>query len=200
MLSAERLFAERGVHGVSLREIGLAAGQRNNNVIPYHFGDRAGLVAAIYAFRSEVLDCRRFELLDELARSGKPDDAHTLLTILLRPHAESVDDDDNQFLGFLTRLILDAGSMSGEGSFGAAPHMSAHRQIRERLRAELDSMEQAKFDRRFELLLNFAITALSVDKRRRRATRLQPIEELLEEVVDVMVAGLHAGPRAVKRR
>jgi AcrR family transcriptional regulator len=30
LVTAERLFAERGVAGVSLREIGAAAGQRNN--------------------------------------------------------------------------------------------------------------------------------------------------------------------------
>ena len=42
MLAGEQLFAERGFRGVSLREIGLAAGQRNNSAAQYHFGSRLG--------------------------------------------------------------------------------------------------------------------------------------------------------------
>ena len=43
--SAERLFAERGVDGPSLRDINTAAGQRNASGVQYHFGGRAGLLA-----------------------------------------------------------------------------------------------------------------------------------------------------------
>ena len=57
--TAERLFAERGIHGVSLREIGLAAGQRNNGVTQYHFGDKAGLVVAIFERRAAEVNARR---------------------------------------------------------------------------------------------------------------------------------------------
>src|SRR5215470_8750592 len=45
--AAERLFAERGVDGVSLREVNAAAGERNNAALYYHFHDRDGLVRAI---------------------------------------------------------------------------------------------------------------------------------------------------------
>ena len=45
--AAETLFAERGIEGVSLREINAAAGQRNASSIQYHFGNRDGLLAAV---------------------------------------------------------------------------------------------------------------------------------------------------------
>jgi AcrR family transcriptional regulator len=45
--AAVLLFAERGLGGVSLREINEAAGQRNTNALHYHFGDRDGLIGAI---------------------------------------------------------------------------------------------------------------------------------------------------------
>ncbi len=53
VLSAERLFAERGINGVSLREIAVEAGQRNNAATEYHFGTRENLLAAIYVYRAE---------------------------------------------------------------------------------------------------------------------------------------------------
>ena len=47
--AGERLFAERGIEVVSMREITRAAGQRNATALQYHFGDRRGLVRAILA-------------------------------------------------------------------------------------------------------------------------------------------------------
>lgn len=40
------MFAERGLHGVSLREIGEQAGARNTGVVHYHFGGRRALILA----------------------------------------------------------------------------------------------------------------------------------------------------------
>ena len=45
--AAERLFSERGIEAVSLREVGAVAGQRNNSAAQYHFGTREGLVDAV---------------------------------------------------------------------------------------------------------------------------------------------------------
>ena len=40
VLAAEGLFAERGIEGVSLRQIGTAAGNGNNSAVQYHFGTK----------------------------------------------------------------------------------------------------------------------------------------------------------------
>ena len=47
MRAAEQMFAERGLDGVSLREITRAVGARNTSATQYHFGDRKGLLRAI---------------------------------------------------------------------------------------------------------------------------------------------------------
>ena len=47
--AGERLFAERGIRAVSLREINKAAGQRNSSALHYHFGSREGLLRALLA-------------------------------------------------------------------------------------------------------------------------------------------------------
>ena len=42
--AAERLFAERGMHAVSNRQISEAAPQGNNAAVCYHFGARTDLL------------------------------------------------------------------------------------------------------------------------------------------------------------
>ena len=56
LLTAERLLRGARIESVPLRDIGLAAGQRNNGVVQYHFGDRESLVRAIAGYRSRSLE------------------------------------------------------------------------------------------------------------------------------------------------
>ena len=51
VLAAERLFAEHGIDGVSLRQIGVAAGNGNNSAVQYHFGTKDRLVQAVFEYR-----------------------------------------------------------------------------------------------------------------------------------------------------
>lgn len=64
--AAEQLFAERGIDGVSLREITRTAGQKNATALQYHFGDRDGILRAIVAKHDPEIEERRHALLDEI--------------------------------------------------------------------------------------------------------------------------------------
>jgi AcrR family transcriptional regulator len=88
--TAERLFAERGITGVSLREITEAAGQRNASVVQYHFGSRGGLVAAIVDRHMSVVDAERSARLDAATSTGRPVDAHAAMRILVEPLGEQL--------------------------------------------------------------------------------------------------------------
>ena len=57
--AAERLFAERGVEAVSLREINRGADQRNATALQYHFEDRDGLVRAILGKHELAIETNR---------------------------------------------------------------------------------------------------------------------------------------------
>jgi len=91
--AAEQLFAERGIEGVSLREINAAAGMRNATALQYHFHDRAGLVQAILAKHTPMVDTARHALLDAYVVTGR-DDLRQLAAALVRPSAEKLRDAD----------------------------------------------------------------------------------------------------------
>jgi AcrR family transcriptional regulator len=105
--AAERLFAERGLQAVSLREVSSAAGQRNNIAAQYHFSDRAGLVAAVYAARMGQVNerrQRRIDALDARAPAVRPGD---LVSALVEPLAEVVVGERTWYARFLARALWD---------------------------------------------------------------------------------------------
>jgi AcrR family transcriptional regulator len=63
--AAERQFALNGIEGVSLREIAMGAGQRNNSAVHYHFGDKQGLVDTLLADRFSKIDGLRKRNIDK---------------------------------------------------------------------------------------------------------------------------------------
>jgi AcrR family transcriptional regulator len=67
--TAERLFAERGVHAVSNRRIAAAAGQGSNSAVGYHIGTKADLVAAIMRTHAAPMERMRAEMLDRARAS-----------------------------------------------------------------------------------------------------------------------------------
>ncbi|KAA0111092.1 helix-turn-helix domain-containing protein [Mycolicibacterium sp. P1-5] len=89
--TAERLFAERGVDAVSLREIAREAGARNVMAVQYHFTDRAGVLAAIADKHLPVVDARRDALLDGI--ESEPS-MRAMASALVRPLAAKLADPD----------------------------------------------------------------------------------------------------------
>lgn len=110
--AAESLFADAGIDGVSLRQIGSVAGSSNPGVVVYHFKDKAGLLDAIFHYRLPAIDRRRGELLKAIECSEEDSEkGHTALLALLRalwlPLLEQVDSDGRhsyaRFMGALIR-------------------------------------------------------------------------------------------------
>ncbi|KAB8182918.1 MULTISPECIES: helix-turn-helix domain-containing protein [Microbispora] len=108
--AAERLFAERGIDAVSLREINTAAGQRNSTALQYHFGDRAGLLKAVLAKHRPEIEARRHQLLDEYEARGplpQADALRSLAAALVRPAAAKLADPDGgrDYLRVMEQLV-----------------------------------------------------------------------------------------------
>lgn len=102
--TAERLFAERGVDSVSLREVAAAAGQRNTAAVKYHFGDRDGLVGAVFEFRLPTINERRLAILDRLRDDGRLDDPRSVVEAFALPLVDEITTTGSHYVGFLSRL------------------------------------------------------------------------------------------------
>lgn len=89
--AAEQLFAERGVDGVSLREIARSAGAKNVIAVQYHFADRDGVLQSILDKHLPAVDARRHALLD--AAEGDPT-LRALAGALVRPLGAKLADTD----------------------------------------------------------------------------------------------------------
>ncbi|WP_218025255.1 TetR family transcriptional regulator [Nocardia jejuensis] len=87
LFAGERTIAEHGPD-VALRDIAVAAGQRNNSAVHYHFGSRDGLFVAIIERHQPAMETRRSALLADHEASGSPDTVAALVEILLRPMFE----------------------------------------------------------------------------------------------------------------
>jgi AcrR family transcriptional regulator len=108
ILAAEKLFGERGIHGVTLKEINIAAGQRNESALHYHFGSKPALVDAIMQYRVKAIDARRMEALDALQGEGREGELRPLLFASFMPMAELLGSEDGvRFIRFLAQVLND---------------------------------------------------------------------------------------------
>jgi len=101
VLVAERLFAERGVDGVSLRQIGAAAGSGNNSAVQYHFGSKDQLIQAIFEYRLPRLYERRRQLVDRL----RPLNVRGWVECHALPVVELADERGSHYVSFVAMLV-----------------------------------------------------------------------------------------------
>ena len=62
MRAMEKLSAEKGPENVSVKELVAETGQRNESVLQYYFGNKAGLLAAIHKARFTQTQVKRREM------------------------------------------------------------------------------------------------------------------------------------------
>jgi AcrR family transcriptional regulator len=198
LLAAEQLFAERGLDSVSLREIGAAAGQRNNSAVQYHFGDRDALVRALYELRLEPLNHRRHELVAVLVEDGRDGDLTALVDAYARPLFE-VADGSSWYARFVARFV----ALGAEIEPPLDPrYTSALRIVTDRLRratAALPPVLRADRIRRVQLYVTGAIADVEARRARGDAPALG-VEMSLRDLVATAAAMLAAEPPLNPRR
>ena len=101
--TAERLFAEHGLEGVSLRAINAEAGL-SPAALHYHFGTKQALVEALLERQMPTLMERRRQLLDALDDRPEAPTTREVLDALLRPQVELLAEGGEPGLRYL-RLI-----------------------------------------------------------------------------------------------
>jgi AcrR family transcriptional regulator len=108
--SAERLFAERGFNGVSVRDIANDAGV-NSALVGYSFGGKQGLLSEVYTRHCTPLNQERMRLLKEFSRPKSGPTLEQVLEAFIRPSLEVTVDHRGRSNFTRLRAIL-----SGENS------------------------------------------------------------------------------------
>lgn len=113
--AARGLFAERGIEGVSLREITRTANQGNTRALQYHFGDRESLLVAVLEPHRRRVDERRDSLLDDL-ETRKSLELRDVAGALVRPAAAMLEvEGGRQYLRIVAEVVGDPRRFSQAG-------------------------------------------------------------------------------------
>jgi len=101
--AAERLFAERGYEGASVRDIAKAAGAQIAS-ISFHHGSKEALFERVVDRRASELSTMRLEALEAVRSGNKPLTLEAVLSAFLRPYLEKAGAGDPQWLAY-ARLV-----------------------------------------------------------------------------------------------
>lgn len=74
----------------------MAAGQKNNSALCYHFGSKEGLLQAILSKHAVVQHARRSRLFDSLLTDDALDDVGRLCEVLVRPFTDFLEGDRSE--------------------------------------------------------------------------------------------------------
>ncbi len=107
-LAARRLFAARGVHGVTTRQIVEATGQRNGGSLHYYFRTKEALIRELIVDGARLIDDRRRAALAELEGAGGPRTLREVLEVLVWPATSlgSADGEEDTYIRFISNLGL----------------------------------------------------------------------------------------------
>lgn len=190
LVAAERMFADYGLHGASLRQISEAAGQKNTSAIQYHFGNRDRLVEAVFALRMSVINPRRQAMLEQVIARGEVGNVRALVEVMVWPMAEELRPraEGNHYVQFLARS-----SIERKLAIELAPPdlMSAWHSTTAYLRAAISYLPEDIADARIILASEQTISALaSYEVRQLGGTAAFP--GLVETLIDMIAAGVSA--------
>lgn len=189
LLTAEQLFAERGIAAVPLRDIGAAAGQKNNGVVQYYFGDRDSLVRDIIAYRAEVSEKLRVEMLADILAAGRPTVAD-IVAVFVRPMSVYMEE-GNHYIALLSRYIIEHGGYQGlERAMIPASTVNTLRSLLGRL---LPGIPADVLDERWLVMMTSAIHTLARYQTVMTSGGLSAsIDDLLDDLVRFLTAGIEA--------
>lgn len=102
---ARRLFALHGVDSISIKDILVEAGQRNNASIQYHFGSKEALIGELLVDGARQVDALRQSMLDRMTAEGGPRGVREVLEALVRPVDQITEGDEQE--GTYIRFLSD---------------------------------------------------------------------------------------------
>jgi len=191
--TAERLLADHGLNGVSLRQIQTAAGEGNNSAIQYHFGDKAGLIREVINRRAQSFEARRDELLSQALQSNQPPDIASLLKVLVLPLSEAVDASGRHvYAKFIMQFLMHFQHQQGVEQPAWPPESAATRAVRLLLESLPHLSARALRDRVNWVFMLFMAALIERDNSLEAGKPVEKEKTFIKEVFAAMEAALLA--------
>jgi AcrR family transcriptional regulator len=192
------LFARHGVTGVTTRQLHEAAGARNESAVHYHFGGRAGLVAEIVRVHLETVEGRRALLVAAIVADDRASDLRALVHALAAPMAESLTTElGRAHLRLAAQLSHPA--LAYEPAFQGT-EAPAGRAVAKWLRSAMTGVPGRVCRERLVALRGQLISLMAQRAELLDETpdhlELASTELFVENLIDMLVAGLRAEPSA----
>ncbi|MDF1722389.1 MAG: TetR/AcrR family transcriptional regulator [Minwuia sp.] len=196
LLTAEKLLGERGINGVSLREITRVAGQRNASALHYHFGSRDGLIEAIFDKRMRLIDEERMRLIADMEADGRMSHVRGVAEAVAMPVAAFLwrKDGSANYIRFLTEVFLSPDINIDD--FVRGRYDNGLRKVYGILQGLLPDVPEQVVRQRFVMMTRAGTFALAdIDTHRARteaAGRPFDLERAIETLIDMWVGGITA--------
>lgn len=150
--TAERLFADYGLEGVSLRTI-VAQARVNLAAVHYHFGSKSGLFEEVFARRARVITEKRLAMLRQCREGpGRPPMLEQIIEAFLRPALEDDPEGGGASYGRM-RARLAAENNEHSRDLPSKYYDESSRLFIDALRQELPDLPREDLYWRFHILL-----------------------------------------------
>ena len=193
--AAERLFSERGIDAVSLREITVAAGV-NSAAAHYHFGSKEAVLAELFALRARPIAERRDLLLGglKLDRQGRPK-LEEVLRAFLKPAFDALNTADGLAFTMLRARMAFEREEVRRAALGKAFDPSSQRALQALAKA-LPRLAPRDLYWRFHFVLGSMVYTMAMPGRIESITHggidTSDAEAALDHLVRFAAAGLRA--------
>lgn len=195
IMAAERLFGDLGIDAVGLRTVAQEAGQKNNNAVQYHFGDKLGLLDAILEYREAQLEPIREAMLAQGEAQGRLGDLRFLLRVCFEPNYRLYRDHHE-----IAYMKLHAAYITTHRPRGVphpvdtdSPSCAAYRRAIALLGDRLYFLGERRLWLRLESVGEMFLSAFIQHSARKEELNL-PADELFEDTIEMMAAAIAAPP------
>ena len=165
LITAERLFGERGLDKVSLRQLAIAAGHANNSAVQHHFRSKQGLILAVFQMRLPALERARQQWLTAVEQSG-PAKFEDILAAILMPIVYALHEPKRTTFAMFALRLLDGDLAERTRSEEISPLAA---EIADRLQAHLPQLPPAVFNARYRLAVRLFLNGFMELKRMRHS-------------------------------
>jgi AcrR family transcriptional regulator len=193
--AAERLFSERGIDAVSLREITTAAGV-NSAAAHYHFGSKEAVLEELFARRARPIADRRAQLLGELKdnRQGRPV-VEDVLRAFLQPALDLMETPEGlAFTRLRARMMFERDDVKRE--IMARTFDATSRMAMDALARALPKLARKDLQWRFHFLLGSMVYSMArpgrIESVTKGSLRADDPRATLEQLVRYAAAGFRA--------